>query len=52
MANSKLAVSFNAKPLDRQLDKITQKELNTSLNQKIDESYAHTFDEVKHVTNK
>ena len=52
MANSKLAVSFNAKPLDRQLDKITQKELNTSLNQKIDESYTHTFDEVKHVTNK
>lgn len=52
MANSKLAVSFNAKPLDRQLDKITQKELNTSLNQKIDESYAHIFDEVKHVTNK
>jgi hypothetical protein len=53
MATSKLAVSFSSRSgvsYDKQLDKITNKELNSLLNEKIDLSYAHIQDDVKHIT--
>ena len=53
MATSKLAVSFSNRSVtnyDKQLDKITSKELNEILNEKIDVSYAHLQDDVKHIT--
>lgn len=53
MATSKLAVSFSSRSgvsYDKQLDKITNKELNPLLNEKIDLSYAHIQDDVKHIT--
>ena len=47
-----MALSFREQngSFDNQLDKITTKELNTLLNEKINNAYAHQFDEVKHVT--
>lgn len=53
MATSKLAVSFSSRSgvnFDKQLDKITDKELNPLLNEKIDFAYAHIQDDVKHIT--
>ncbi len=50
---NRLAVSFSNRSVtsyDKQLDKITSKELNETLNEKIDVSYAHLQDEVKHIT--
>lgn len=47
-----MALSFREQngSFDNQLDKITTKELNTLLNEKINNAYAHQFDEVKHIT--
>lgn len=50
---NRLAVSFSNRSVtsyDKQLDKITSKELNETLNEKIDVSYAHLLDDVKHIT--
>ena len=50
---NRLAVSFSNRSVtsyDKQLDKITSKELNETLNEKIDVSYAHLQDDVKHIT--
>lgn len=50
---NRLAVSFSNRSVtsyDKQLDKITSKELNETLNEKIDISYAHLQDDVKHIT--
>ena len=50
---NKLAVSFASRTTsnyDKQLDRITSKELNELLNEKIDLSFTHTHDEVKHIT--
>lgn len=50
---NRLAVSFSNRSItsyDKQLDKITSKELNETLNEKIDISYAHLQDDVKHIT--
>ena len=51
MATSNLAVSFkDSRRFNTQLDKVTQNELNTNLNNIIDESYSHIMDEVMHIT--
>lgn len=47
-----MALSFREQngSFDNQLDKITTKELNTLLNEKINNAFAHQFDEAKHIT--